>query len=156
MVTPTCLVLRVYDGGRALFVKACFCWFGGFTEGQGAVNGENSEIHLTTKCQRQAPLAAWILPLPPLGVKCSPGNMSVRGGKWLEPTFLPQDPAARSWCWRQDKGTQVLLPAAQQHFLSHAQGHSWPELACKKFLTLSYSFLTSFVCLFLPQMFPYS
>ena len=32
------------------------------------------------------------------------------------------------------------------HFLSHTQSHSWPELACKKFLTLSYSFWTSFVC----------
>lgn len=90
---------------------------------------------------------------PPInspGSWCSPGNISVRGSKWLEPTFLPQGPAARSCIEDRIKEPKYFFLMLNNHFLSHTQGHSWPELACKKLLTLSCSFRTSFVCLFPP------
>lgn len=44
--------------GGSPFCKGLLLLIWGFTEGQGTVNGDNSEIHSTTKCQRQAPLTA--------------------------------------------------------------------------------------------------
>lgn len=44
--------------GGSPFCKGLLLLIWRFTEGQGTVNGDNSEIHSTTKCQRQAPLTA--------------------------------------------------------------------------------------------------